>query len=209
MQLEKMVAYHKALADPTRLRILRLLADGEMNGQVLAAKLGVTPPTITHHAAKLREAGLITERREKNAIFFSLYEYLLRNGADAAVAFIFRDREKLEKTEGDEDHMMEMKTQAEEQLKATVLRNFFTPDGRLKHLPAQLKKKLIVLESLAERLELGKSYKEAEINAFFKPFHEDYATLRREMNIHQFMYREKEIYELNPREIWAKWQDLK
>ncbi len=59
MQLDKIITYHKALADATRIRMLILLADGELNGQVLAEKLGVTPATITHHAAKLREASLI------------------------------------------------------------------------------------------------------------------------------------------------------
>lgn len=70
MQLDKVVSYHKALADPTRIKMLILLAEGEMNGQLLAEKIGVTPATITHHAAKLREASLINERRDKNTIFF-------------------------------------------------------------------------------------------------------------------------------------------
>ncbi|MXO80334.1 ArsR family transcriptional regulator, partial [Paenibacillus sp. OT2-17] len=39
MQLDKMVNYHKALADPTRMRILLLLSRGEMHGQALAKKL--------------------------------------------------------------------------------------------------------------------------------------------------------------------------
>lgn len=69
MQLDKVVAYHKALADPTRLRMLILLAGGEMSGLELAERLYLTPATITHHAAKLREASLIHERREKNSIF--------------------------------------------------------------------------------------------------------------------------------------------
>lgn len=70
MQLDKVVSYHKALADPTRIKMLILLAEGELNGQLLAEKIGVTPATITHHAAKLREASLINERRDKNTIFF-------------------------------------------------------------------------------------------------------------------------------------------
>ena len=52
MQLDKVVSYHKALADPTRIKMLILLAEGELNGQVLAEKIGVTPATITHHAPK-------------------------------------------------------------------------------------------------------------------------------------------------------------
>ena len=91
----------------------------------------------------------------------------------------------------------------------SVLRNFHTPDGRLKHIPVQLKKKLVVLEAMAEKLELGRAYPESEINAFIKQYHPDYASLRREMIMHGFMYREKEIYELNPKKMWAKWEELR
>ena len=59
MQLDKMVTYHKAMGDPTRIRILTLLTEQERSGQELAELLHLSQPTITHHAAKLREAALI------------------------------------------------------------------------------------------------------------------------------------------------------
>jgi len=200
MQLDKVVAYHKALADPTRIRMLILLADGKRNGQTLAEKLAVTPATITHHAAKLREAGLIRERRDKNTIYFSLNDYFLRGNAEAAVRLIYRGADG----KGGEEDMEEMLDKTRE----SVVRNFFTKEDRLKHLPAQLKKKLIVLEHLASRLEHGRKYAEKEINEFIKTYHEDFATIRREFIMHQFMYREDGIYELNPSEMWVKWHRL-
>ncbi|CAI6080721.1 metalloregulator ArsR/SmtB family transcription factor [Cohnella sp. JJ-181] len=196
MQLDKVVAYHKALADPTRLRMLILLAGGELNGQVLAERLHLTPATITHHAAKLREASLIHERREKNTIFFSLNDYFIKNNAEAAIALIYRSKEG---EDGEVEHQAEKR-----QLQDTVVKNFFAADGRLKSLPAQLKKKLIVLEHLVSKLEAGRKYEEKEINAFIQGYHEDYATIRREFIMHQFMFRENEVYELNPRELWTK-----
>ncbi|MNR41720.1 hypothetical protein D3C85_1601430 [compost metagenome] len=90
-----------------------------------------------------------------------------------------------------------------------MLRNFFAKDGHLKQIPAQLKKKLIVLEYMVSKLDPGHKYGEREINEFIKPMHEDYATLRRELIMHQFMYRENEEYELNPREMWTDWRALK
>jgi len=83
MQLDKLVAFHKALADPTRIRILAILANGPLHGQALAGKLGVTPPTITHHMAKLREAGAVYERRDKNTIYFYLYEANMKRNSHA------------------------------------------------------------------------------------------------------------------------------
>lgn len=198
MQLDKVVTYHKALADPTRIRMLILLADGERNGQELAKRLGVTPATITHHAAKLREASLINERRDKNTIFFSLNHYFLKNNADATINLINRA------SEGGTGMLNEQ----QQHMKESVIRNFFTTEGRLKSIPAQLKKKLIVLEHLVSRLETGRKYSEPEMNAFIKNYHEDFATIRREFIMHQFMFRENDIYELNPQEMWARWEIL-
>jgi hypothetical protein len=200
MQLDKVVSYHKALADPTRIKILILLAEGELNGQILAEKLYVTPATITHHAAKLREASLINERRDKNTIYFSLNHYFIKNNATATENLIYRKAGSnggAELMDGDHKRMKE-----------SVIKNFFTTEGKLKHMPAQLKKKLIVLEHLVSGLEKGRKYSEKEMNVFIQHFHEDFATIRREFIMHQFMSRENQIYELNPQELWTRWEML-
>ncbi|WP_272036452.1 DUF2087 domain-containing protein [Paenibacillus sp. JJ-100] len=197
MQLEKIVAYHKALADPTRLRMLLLLSEGELHGQALAERLNLSQPTVTHHAAKLREAALIQERREKNTVYFTLNPYFIREYAQASVDFIFKRKDHSDMTD------------VNETLKASIMRNFFSKDGRLRQIPAQYKKKLVVLEYLVEQLEFGRKYSEKEINAFIQNYHEDFATLRREFIMHQFMYREDGVYELNPREMWTRWDQVK
>ncbi|MNZ60722.1 DUF2087 domain-containing protein [Paenibacillus sp. Marseille-Q9583] len=198
MQLEKIVNYHKALADPTRLRLLLLLSQGEMHGQALAEKLNLSQPTVTHHAAKLREAALIKERRDKNTVYFKLNPEFISSGAEASLQFIFSKGAR----------NMEEKS-PENSLKESVLRNFFSKDGRLRQIPAQYKKKLIALQYMVEKLEPGVVYSEKEINEFIKQFHEDFATIRREFIMHQFMYRENDKYELNPQEIWMRWEDVK
>lgn len=200
MQLDKIITYHKALSDATRIRMLILLADGELNGQVLAEKLGVAPATITHHASKLREASLINERRDKNTIYFALNEYFIRSNANATADLIFKNKKGDTEPMKDEDR--------NHNLKQSVIRNFITLDGKLKHIPAQLKKKLIILEHLVEQLEKGRTYTEKELNTLIKNYHPDFATIRREFIMHQFMFRENEIYELNPAEMWAKWENL-
>ncbi|RKN84002.1 metalloregulator ArsR/SmtB family transcription factor [Paenibacillus ginsengarvi] len=198
MQLEKIVRYHKAVADPTRVRMLVLLAGGELSGLELAEKLCISPATVTHHAAKLREVSLIGERRDKNTIYFKLNRYFMNAYSTAMLDLI-------EKNKGEEGVPVE---DTHKRLRLSVLKNFFTESGKLKHIPAQLKKKLIVLEHLVLKLEAGRSYTEKEINAFISQFHEDFATIRREFIMHQYMYRDNQIYELNPRELWAKWETL-
>ncbi|WP_160725120.1 DUF2087 domain-containing protein [Bacillus sp. USDA818B3_A] len=189
MQLNKIVEFHKALGDLTRIRIIALLQQGPLHGQAIAEKLGLKPPTITHHMAKLREVGLIKEKRDKNTIYFSLNNKVLEFSAKAIMTV---------GTGGAAS--MEMSVTAEE--RSAIINNFFTKDGRLKNFPAQRKKKLVVLEHMAKGLKFGRVYQEKEINEYLKQFHEDYATLRRELIMCQYMYRENNQYELNPVELW-------
>jgi ArsR family transcriptional regulator len=62
----------KALADPTRREILRLLRPGEMNAGDLAAHFDMTKPTLSHHFSILADADLITRRREGQTIWYAL-----------------------------------------------------------------------------------------------------------------------------------------
>lgn len=95
-----------------------------------------------------------------------------------------------------------------EKLKNSVLRNFFTEQGSIKHLPSQLKKRLIVLEHLANQLNAKKKYTEKELNEFIKPLNEDYATIRRELFVHKFVNRNNDIYEVNEPGDWRDWRTL-
>lgn len=66
---EMLIAALKALADPTRLHILRYLNQGPLQQAELARRLRLRPPTVTHHLQALRLAGLvqitINERHEQ------------------------------------------------------------------------------------------------------------------------------------------------
>jgi len=205
MQLDQLVTFYKAMGDTTRIRILAILANGPLHGQALAGKLGVTPPTITHHMAKLREAALVYERRDKNTIYFYLHEANVKRLSQAIVDVLEHAKkgsdESLWEEEGKEAKEGGGKPVVES---LQVLRTFYTADGRLKQIPAQRKKKLIVFEHMVRGLEKGRKYTEAQINEYIRQFHEDYATIRREFVMNHYMYREDGIYELNPEELWAK-----
>jgi len=62
--LEALTTVYAALADPTRLRILSLLGDGEICVCHLHASLDVPQPTASRHLAYLRKSGLVESRRE-------------------------------------------------------------------------------------------------------------------------------------------------
>ena len=54
----------KALSDPTRLRLLMLVAAEELNVAELGEILSLPQPTVSRHVAALREAGLLRDRRD-------------------------------------------------------------------------------------------------------------------------------------------------
>jgi len=61
-----------ALAHPTRRQILQDLKDGELAAGEIAARFTASGPTISRHLNVLRQAGLVTERRDANRILYSL-----------------------------------------------------------------------------------------------------------------------------------------
>ena len=69
----------KAIADPTRREILRMLRKEEMTAGDLAAHFDMTKPTMSHHFAVLKDAGLITSRREGQAIWYALNTTVLED----------------------------------------------------------------------------------------------------------------------------------
>ena|SRR6476620_6703175 len=61
-----------ALSDKTRLRLLGLMADGEVSVGFLADSLGESQPKISRHLAYLRTAGLVSTRRDGKWIYYGI-----------------------------------------------------------------------------------------------------------------------------------------
>ncbi len=66
------VRLFKALGDETRLRILRLLAGGDLYLTEIADRLGLTKPTVSHHMVLLRAAGLVTVTEARGLTYYTL-----------------------------------------------------------------------------------------------------------------------------------------
>ena len=62
----------RAFSDRTRLRILHLLAGGELCVCDLVRVLDVPQPKVSRHLAYLRKAGLVTARKDKNWSYYTL-----------------------------------------------------------------------------------------------------------------------------------------
>src|SRR5262245_36350290 len=160
--MEALVRLFKGLADPTRLRMIAAMVDRALRGQDLAAEVGVSPATVSHPLRVLGDAGLLRETRQPPYVFYQLDLEQLQ-GAVKAVSSPKRVRELATTADVDEQTR-------------GVLRAFF--DGpRLLALPAQRRKKDIVLEEVLRRLPRRREYREPELNRFIEAVHEDYCTI--------------------------------
>ena len=81
---QSVVRLHRALGDATRLKILKLLASRDLYLTEIAQQLDLSKPTIKHHLAQLRSAGLVTLTESGTVMYYSLR----RNRLDDASAEI-------------------------------------------------------------------------------------------------------------------------
>ena len=179
--LATLLAFFKAMANESRLRIVGLLAERERSVQELAALLELKEPTVSHHLAALKALGLVSARAEGvtrwHALRLETLTLLNRGLLDQKGA---------------------VSVQAEAARggtwEAKVIGGYLDAAGRLTVIPASRRKRLIVLEWLVAAFEEGRRYREAEVNEILQRRHWDCATLRRELIGAGLMAREGGVY---------------
>ena len=72
MGLKRYEAVTKAVSDPTRVRILKILESGEICVCQIIAVIQLSQSTISKHLFLLKAAGLIKDRKDKKWVFYSL-----------------------------------------------------------------------------------------------------------------------------------------
>lgn len=70
--MRRLTQWLKALADPTRLRLVAALRGGELCVCELNTVFGVSPSTLSRHLSLLERAGLVTSRKEARWVYYSL-----------------------------------------------------------------------------------------------------------------------------------------
>lgn len=172
----------KVLGHPARLLILNLLRTKPRHGEELAAILRLNQATVSHHLSRLAEVGLVESERSQYYQTYSLKGRVLDR----------KLREMVFLPQPDVSAQVK-----EEAYRAKVLKTFLRR-GRLTRLPAQLKKRQVVLSKLVEEFDPGRDYPEREVNQILVEFHDDVASLRRELVGLRFMERKRGIYRRLP-----------
>ncbi|MDV7393447.1 DUF2087 domain-containing protein, partial [Arthrospira platensis SPKY1] len=158
--------------------ILNLMRLKPRHGEELATILNLNPATISHHLTRLAAVGLLRLQKDQYYHTYSLVEAHLQKSL----------AEMVQLPQPGLPAAVE-----EDAYRTKVLKTFFR-HGRLKQIPAQLKKRLIIFEKLAAEFEPGRRYTEMEVNQILLEFNEDVATLRRGLIEHELMQRDKGMY---------------
>lgn len=177
---DELLAFFKALADATRLKIIGLLANQQLTVEQLASMLDVSSSTVSHHLARLSEIGLVTARAES---YYSVYS--LQTDVLEAMARRLLERKNLPNLAEDADI---------EAYDRKVLRSFLDENGRIVSFPMQQKKFEVLLRYVVKDFEAGRKYTEKEVNEILSHYNDDVASLRRGLVAAKFMARNHGIY---------------
>ena len=176
----ELTQFFKALADANRLKIIGLLANRAYTVEELAAILKLSPATVSHHLSRLSEAELVSAAAQG---YYSLYRL---------------DKKALENKSRAVHHAELLPSLAAgldvDAFERKVIHDYSLPDGRLKTIPAQRKKLEAVLRHVVRAFEPGQRYTEKQVNELLAAYHEDTATLRRELVGYGLMKREQGEY---------------
>ncbi len=177
----------KALADESRLTLFRLMHEREYAVGDLAEHISLSEPTVSHHLAKLREAGLVTLRMAGNQRFYRVNERGLAKFKQLA-AEIEQTPPQPETVVSDEAWIDALGWDAADQ---QVLRDH-TVNGKLKTIPSKQKKLIVVLRWLATLFLSDTMYTEPQVNAILKAVYEhDHVGLRRDLVDFGYLRRER------------------
>jgi len=185
-QNQIMLDFFKALANAERLQIVGLLALQEANPAEIAGRLGIQPYAVLRHLERLGEMNLVqavsgeplADRQSPPGYRLNTQEL---NELSRRVLSGQRQKPKPEDFEG-------------EAYERKVLSDFMTADGRLKALPVQEKKLLVVLRHLVQDFQPGERYSEKQVNEVLRRYHVDTAALRRYMVDNKLLERSGGVY---------------
>ena len=179
MDTEQSLAIIKALADASRLAIVGSLVERPHYVEEIAQRHALAPSTVSFHLKKLEKAGIVRSRKEQYYVVVEANETLLGITLKDLVHV-----SAVQKNEGE---------QRVDVYRHKVLNTFFR-QGMLERLPAQQKKRRIVLEEFALHFEPGRRYQEAEVTGVIRPLFDDYCVIRRLLIDEQMLRREGTTY---------------
>ena len=176
----ELMTFLRLVVDENRLKIIGLLAQQASSIEQLAAILKLRPAIVSHHLNKLAEAELVRSNATSGPTLYELRTDTLHVMARRWLAVESLPNVAIELTGDAYDRK--------------VMTDFLGRDGRLKEIPAQQKKRDVVLRHILSEFQFGERYGEKQVNDIIRRFHDDTATLRRALVDHGWLKRGAGIY---------------
>jgi len=177
--IDERVKLFKLLGDKSRLKIINSLIKEPMYVELISERLGLNPSTVSFHLKKLEDIGIVSSTKEQYYVIYHLDKSKLD----------FNLLKEIEETAS----VNETEEQRELKYRKKILDNFFV-NNKLKSIPVQRKKRKVILEKIAEDFEIGKEYKEKEVNLMIADHHDDFCFIRREFIIEKLFERSNGVY---------------
>lgn len=181
-QFNRLLQFFQVFSNESRLKIIGYLANGDKSVGELAELLDLKEPTVSHHLAELKGLGLVNVRAEGNMRIYQL------NG---------KALEALSKDIFAQPNLARLVDNRQLTEEERVLRTW-VKNGRIVEIPAQEKKKQVLIRWLAAQIDPERRWTEREFSEWLKQFNEDYAFLRRYLVDNHYMARENGIYWRTP-----------
>ncbi len=172
----------RLFAEPQRIRVFAAVALGASTPAEIARIAGTSVKEAALALRRFTDQGFVVDDADGVRVNHELFRTLARLGADA--------------TPGEEHGYRDERVE-------TLLRTFLR-DGRLVRLPAQWRRKLVVLNHIASRaFQPGVRYSEREVNGILRGWCDggavDHVTVRRYLVDLQLLSRENGVYWVNPK----------
>jgi len=178
MKSHSALSLFKCLADTSRLQILKSLSKEDMYVEQLAKRLNLSSATISNHMKKLEEIGAVKSRREQ---YYTTYTLCPDIFSHSIIDLI---------TKEDSDPTADEREQAyRKKILSTFMQN-----GKISNMPAQLKKKLILIEEISQSFNIDVPYSEKEMNLKIAEYYDDFCMVRRYFIDYGLFSREGDIY---------------
>ncbi|HTX18543.1 MAG TPA: DUF2087 domain-containing protein [Bacteroidota bacterium] len=180
MEIQESVGIIKALGDTSRLLLVQALHTPQCVEE-LAERCGLAPSTVCFHLGKLEKSGLVKKQKDQYYVVYSLNEAIFDKSLRELTAF--RNAEEFAQNDRIRRY------------RAKVLHTFMK-NGKVTRIPAQYKKKRIILDEIVARFKPGVTYSERQVDDIIGEVCDDYVSIRRAFIDEGMMKRKEGIYQL-------------
>jgi hypothetical protein len=185
-QDQTLLEFFKTLANAERLQIIGMLSMAAADAAQIAERLRLPPYTVLRHLERLEAINLIQAQGDD--------PIAARHGNQRYRLNTQGLNELSQRVLAGEQRKPDLQDFDGEAYERKVLSDFMTTDGRLKALPVQEKKLLVVLRYLTRAFQPGERYTEKQVNEILGHYHIDTAALRRYLVDYRLLERSAGLY---------------